>query len=99
MNIRENIKFVLKSRGLTQGELADKMGVSRRSIQYYTNGNITVETLVKIADALNTTVETLVSETPLEMKLGPIPEKKNTTATRLTCPHCGGEIAIVARES
>lgn len=99
MNIRENIKFVLKSRGLTQGELADRMGVSRRTVQYYTNGNITVETLIKMANALNTTVETLVSETPLELKDGPVPERKNTTATYLTCPHCGAEISIVAKES
>lgn len=98
MNINENIKFVLKSRGMTQAELADKMGVSRRTIQYYTKGNITVETLVKMAEALNTTVETLVSDMPLHLKGGAVPEIKNSTATRLICPHCGAEISIVARE-
>lgn len=97
MDINGNIKYVLKKRGLTQTELADKMGVSKRTVQYYTNGNITIETLIKMAIALDTTVETLVSEVPLALKEEAVPTRTNTTVTKLVCPHCGEEITVYAK--
>lgn len=99
MNIHENIKFVLKNRGMTQKDLADKLGVARRTAMYYLKGNITVETLEKIANALDTTVETLVSETPLHLKNDAIQQRVNTTASKLVCPHCGAEMTIVAKDA
>lgn len=97
MDIAENIKFILKVRKLNQTKLAELMGVSKRTVQYYINGNITVDTLCKLADALDTTVETLVSETPLYLKLDPVPQKTRMTDTKLVCPHCGEEITIMAK--
>lgn len=99
MNIHENIKFVLKNRGMTQKELADKLGVTRRTAMYYMKGNITVDTLEKLASALETTVETLVSETPLHLKNDAIQQRVNTTTTKLVCPHCGAEMTLVAKDA
>ena len=48
-----NIKKILKKKGVTSAELADKLGVSQPSISYAINGNPTLETLQKIADALD----------------------------------------------
>lgn len=97
MDIGENIKFILKVRKLNQTELAQILGVSKRTVQYYTTGNVSVDTLSKIAEALDTTVETLVSETPLYLKLDPIPTRTRMTDTKLVCPHCGEEITIMAK--
>ena len=99
MDIHENIKFVLKKRNMTQKDLADKLGVSKRTTTYYLNGNVTIDTLEKIASALGTTVETLVSETPLHLKDEPIQQRVNTTATKLICPHCGEEITLIAKNA
>lgn len=96
MDIAENVKYVLKERKMTQGEFADKMGVSLRSVQYYLNGNLSLETLQRMADALDTTVEAIVSETPLEVK-GTLPRGGGVSLTKLVCPHCGEEITIIAR--
>ena len=46
------IKEVIKEKGMTITELADKMGINRVNLSNMVNGNPTVETLNKIAGAL-----------------------------------------------
>lgn len=97
MNLRENIKYILERRGMTQVQLAAKMGVSKQQMQYYINGNTTIKSLQKIAIALDTTMETLVSEVPLNTRNEAIPTRHIPTASRLVCPICGGEFDIIAK--
>ena len=47
------IKEIIKNKGLTMQEFADKLGIARVNLTKTINGNPTVETLQKIADALN----------------------------------------------
>lgn len=75
------IKEVIKGKGTTITELADKMGINRVNLSNMVNGNPTVETLNKIADALNVPVTELFEQ------------PKSDTAS-LTCPHCGKNIEI-----
>jgi hypothetical protein len=58
MNIGENIKKIRKSKGLTQKELADKMGITQQSFaQYERTQNIPkLETLRTIAAALDVSI-------------------------------------------
>lgn len=79
MNLR--IKEVIKEKSLTIKELADKMGVNRVTLSNSVNGNPTIETLNKIADALNVQVTELF-------------EKPESGAAYLTCPHCKKSIII-----
>lgn len=53
------IKEVIKEKGLTITELADKMGINRVNLSSMVNGNPTVETLEKIATALNVPISAL----------------------------------------
>lgn len=53
------IKELLKDKNLTQEELAKKVGVTRSSIIKTITGNPTIETLQKIAVALEVTVPEL----------------------------------------
>lgn len=53
------IKEIAKSKGLTLTEIAEKLGVSKVSLSNSINGNPTVETLQKIADALGVHVSDL----------------------------------------
>lgn len=81
MNLR--IKEVIKERGLSIQELADKIGINRVTLSNSINGNPTVETLNKIADAVGVQVTELFEQS------------KSDTAS-LSCPHCGKPITIKA---
>ena len=67
------IKEVIKEKGMTITELADKMGINRVNLSNMVNGNPTVETLNKIALALNVPVTELFEQ----------PKKDSLS---LTCP-------------
>ena len=97
MDIKGNVKYILQQRGMTQTDLANRLGVSKQQVQSYLNGNTTVESLLKMAIALDTTVENIVSEIPLAYKDQSIKPQENFTASTLVCPHCGEEIKILAK--
>ena len=73
------IKEVIKEKGMTITELADKMGINRVNLSNMVNGNPTVETLTKIASALNVPVTELF-DAPKEGVIH--------------CPKCSTEIKL-----
>lgn len=75
MRIRE----VLKEKGLRASELAKKIGMSESGLNQHINGNPSVKTLEKIADALSVSITELFEKRP---------------EPTLKCPHCGKEIHI-----
>lgn len=75
------IKEVIKEKGMTITELADKMGINRVNLSNMVNGNPTVETLNKIALALNVPVTKLFEQ----------PKKDSLS---FTCPHCRKDINL-----
>lgn len=70
MKIGDKIKESRKKAGLTQKELAERVNVTTRCIQYY-EGNIrkpqTTEIIIKLAAALNVEVNYFLSERELEI--------------------------------
>lgn len=73
------ITEILKENGMTQTDLAERIGISRVGLSKAINGNTTITTLRKIAVALGVTVPELFA-----------PQPTNT----ITCPHCGKLIKI-----
>lgn len=53
------IKEVLKEKGVTVSELADRMGISRVGLSQHIHGNPSVDVLERIASALNVPVSEL----------------------------------------
>lgn len=78
LRIKENCAL----RGITQKELASQLGVSEVTLSRATNGNTSLETLEKIANALGVPVAELF-EAPKEGVI--------------TCPHCGKQINLEAK--
>ena len=64
MTIGERIRLFRKGKGMTQAELADRLGISPVNISQIEteNRNLTLETLRSIALALDTTVTALLEE-------------------------------------
>lgn len=79
--MRYRVKELAKAKGITMESLARSLGYSRQNLTKTLAGNPTIQTLEKIADALD--VETSELFAP-------------STETRITCPHCGETIIIKA---
>lgn len=73
------IKEICKAKGLTQKELAERIGISAVGLAKAIGGNTTIGTLEKIASALGVSVSELFAA-PAEGVI--------------TCPHCGKPIAL-----
>ena len=74
-----NIKNTIKKYGLTSVEVANRMGISKTAISFMINGNPTVESLERIADAIGCDV------TEFFVK----PEKDG-----IYCPNCGCRLCV-----
>ena len=76
-------KEVIKERGTTVQDLAERMGITRVGLSQHINGNPSVEVLERIAFALGCPVTELF-------------EQPKADTVSLTCPHCGKNINIKA---
>ena len=78
------IKETLKQRGLTQNELAERLGINRVSLSRLLSdkNDMRISTIKKIADAIGCDVSEFF--TPAET------EDHNV----ITCPHCGAKLVI-----
>lgn len=80
------IKELIKEKGYTQKEFAEKLGMTTVGLAQIIAGKPSYTTLEKIADALGVEVwELLVSKDEILGK---------TDTVFLTCPHCGKNINI-----
>lgn len=60
LKIKQRIKEVLKIKGISMNELADKLEINRVNLSASLSGNPTIETLIKIADVLEVQVSELI---------------------------------------
>ena len=79
-----HIKETLKQKGLTQNDLADRLGINRVSLsRILSNKNdMRVSTIRKIADAIGCDVAEFFA---------PADTAEHNT---ITCPHCGTKLVI-----
>lgn len=84
------VKEVLKEKGLTQPELAEKLGVSVSAVKQMVGADsVTTATLEKIAAAIDVPVwQFFISPDDLAKDLA---HQDNV----LSCPHCGKPLKII----
>lgn len=75
------IKAILKDKGLTIQELADMLGISRVGLSQQINGSPRLDSLQKIANAL-------------EVDLLDLFEDEREKNASIKCPNCGTDITI-----
>lgn len=78
-----NIKGVIKEKGFTIEQVAGKMGITRITLTQCLSGNPTVNTLQRIAEAINCNVSDFFMD-----------EIDTTQNNKSTCPHCGKPIEV-----
>ena len=66
--LRINLRKFRKLRGMTQTQMGARSAVGAASISHFETGQRTptIETLIKLADALNVTVDVLLGRAPIE---------------------------------
>lgn len=84
MKQKMRYKEVLKKYGVTQSELAERLGINRVSVSRLLsdNNDMRASTIAKIANAIGCKAGELFEES----------EGSSETPTSITCPHCGGVI-------
>jgi len=82
------IKELIKEKGYTQAEFAEKLQISRVGLSQLINGKPSYPTLEKIADALNVPMWQLFTS-PKEVQ-----QRKGEEEAVITCPNCGERIAV-----
>ena len=80
MYMQLRVKEILKERGLSQKDLAGKMGVAEISLSRSINGNPSMDTLIKMAEALDVEMGELFSA---------------RSNDEIICPKCGARFKIV----
>ncbi len=68
IKMSERIKKIRRKKGFSQTELGERIGVSQQVITNYERGirEPDIETLLKIAGALEVSIETLIGEKPIK---------------------------------
>lgn len=79
-----HIKDILKQRGLTQNELADRLRINRVSLSRLLSdkNDMRMSTIKKIADAIGCDVADFFTPAATEEH------------NAITCPHCGAKLVI-----
>lgn len=83
------IKEVMKKKGLSVQDVAERMGISRVGLSQHINGNPSVEVISRIAVALEVEMWELFAS-----KEEIVDKDKNT----ITCPTCGTKIEFKKKE-
>ena len=80
MDFRTRIKDVCQQKGITQKDLADKLGITDISLNKTLRGEYPqLQSLEKIAKALGVPITELFESDPADV---------------VQCPHCGGKIKL-----
>lgn len=70
----KNLKLLRKQHDLSQQKLADILHVSQQSVYKYENGITSpdIETLIRMADYFNTSIDYLVEHTDIPHRIEPV---------------------------
>ncbi len=79
------VKEVCKEKGVTITQLAEMLGIKQESLSRAINGNPTLDTLQKIATALNVPVSALFDEV-------------QSNGNIIKCPNCGTELELKKKD-
>ena len=97
MDFKSNIKNLCKLHGITQKELAERIGITNSALNIsLSKNNPQLSTLTNIAEALGVSVsQLLASPDELELLTGQGQEEERGKVLR--CPHCGEEIELYVK--
>lgn len=91
MKATHRIKEIIKEKGYTQEELAEKLGMSRNGLYQIINGQPSMPSLIKIAEALGVELWELFAD---GREIAARYQEQDEETGTLLCPHCGNECEL-----
>ena len=92
-----DIQSVIKSRGYTQAKVAELLGLNTGAFSVMLRGNITINSMRRIADAIGCNVTDFFAD---EIAVTDASQVDNVSAPGsggIVCPHCGRSIQLTAQ--
>ncbi len=94
MKATHRIKEIIKEKGYTQEELAEKLGMSRNGLYQIINGQPSMPSLIKIAEALGVELWELFADgREIAAKY-----QEQGAPDAMRCPKCGARLTITAED-
>ena len=93
MNTR--IKELIKEKGYTQKDFAEKLGMTYQSLFQIINGQPSMPSLIKIAEALGVELWELFAD---GREIAAKYQEQHPTPDALRCPRCGARLTITAED-
>ena len=84
--IRDNVSYYTRLRGLTLGQLANRLNITRQTLHAQTTGPANIVSIERIAAALEVPAWKLLHPDPASIETPPAPS--------LCCPICGGRLTV-----
>ena len=94
--IRLNIKKILRSQGREQQDLYEALSISKQAFHARVSGNVTLNNLKQIADALGCRVVDLLIEPREQIVSTERVEKEPVITNLIECPECGTKLYVHA---
>ena len=94
--IRLNIKKILRSQGREQQDLYDILGISKQAFYARVSGNVTINGLKQIADALGCRVVDLLIEPCEQIVPTECVDNEPVITNLIECPNCGTKMHVQA---
>ena len=92
-----DIKSTIQAKGFTLAYVADKLGVSKGSFSSQIKGNVTINTMRKIATIIGCSVTDFFADETAEVDAPDVDHINTPGSGGIVCPHCGRSIQLTAQ--
>ena len=92
-----DIQGMIKQKGYTQARVAELIGMNTGNFSVMIRGNITVENLRRIADAIGCKVTDFFADETAAIDAAQVDHVGAPGSGGIVCPHCGRSIQLTAQ--
>lgn len=92
-----DIKTTIKQRGLTLAQVAQRMDITAPTLTNVINGNITLKSMRRIADAIGCDVTDFFADESPGVDAPTVNQDHAPGSGGIICPHCGRSIQLTAQ--
>lgn len=97
-DVARNITSLMKAKGMSQRDIAEKMNLTQTSVSITIKRNIQIDTLIKFAEALDVHPSELLADND-DNAITPPDLSPTPSSPEIICPRCGERICLSVKAS